>query len=760
MKTLLNKLKTRETLEWCLDTLSLLSVLQYCVYRFLQSTMFNFYYSQSYKLITMGLLLVFGGIRYLYVIAKKWNEKDREERRKFVLFCGLAWLLALPFFYVGWLHDYKNLIFLPICCMCLYDMEAERIFKWFVYTIGTLLVATILCSLSGTVRNIVTPKNNFPSAYGTINSSDFASYITMLSLFFWCNKGDKSDWYWGVFYSAVVVAMTFVVYNMTNSRTALISGCLSTCFIAVEAVEAKCHEKKGDNYLSLKTIKSVAIYIFPLLVIVTVVLSIAYGNQVSWAVRIDQAFSERLKWTWNAIQTYGIKPFGSTIEKMHGMGASIVGYWSAGYTYLDIAYAMLLIRYGWVTTIVFTVIWIWLTIKAIKTNHKSILITLVVLSLHGISEARILDINYNVLLAMPFCALGNKKTEEETIWKNRKQASYTSLSIIISAATCVLYILVLPNVLSWLRSFFSLQGWNKGFLAAYSLVFNTFLVILLYALIKCSVSLIQKFRKKTACILMVVFALLCSTIVCINQTIDSGVKIQGERIKEEKNIIQIIQKASSEPVYAAEASEIYKRSIGGISDHVFSTEELGRNGKGSIIVDKTIEALAITKTGGFYTPISKWSGIYTYDENVVSCLKELGYEWKDFYSEVRHSNTTEAIVLNGMHLHEKPIISGPQAFYTLDMATDQLRGMYEVSFSIELLVASSSDKICTVQIVAEDGEQILHQEDIFIEDFEINNKYNKIIDYYCPERPKVTYGIVVEDNVEILIEDISWRRVS
>ena len=139
----------RQRIEWIMDALSLGAVLQYCAYRFLQSTMFVIYYSQTYKLLTMALLLVFGGIRYICVLVKKWKRTDeKEEKVWFLLRCVGVWLLALPFFYVGWKHDYKFLIFLPICCMCLYDMEAEKILKSFAFVIGTMLIATVVCCLS------------------------------------------------------------------------------------------------------------------------------------------------------------------------------------------------------------------------------------------------------------------------------------------------------------------------------------------------------------------------------------------------------------------------------------------------------------------------------------------------------------------------------------------------------------------------------------------------------------------------------------
>ena len=91
-------LEKRNKLAWILDALSLAAVLQYAAFRFLQSTMFVFYYSNIYKMITMGLLIVFGGIRYLYVA---WGKlKQSEDKKKYILSSMGAWLLALPFFYV------------------------------------------------------------------------------------------------------------------------------------------------------------------------------------------------------------------------------------------------------------------------------------------------------------------------------------------------------------------------------------------------------------------------------------------------------------------------------------------------------------------------------------------------------------------------------------------------------------------------------------------------------------------------------------
>ena len=127
IKQWFDKQKKHHRLEMVLDALSLASVLFYVIYRFLQSTMFQFYYSNRYKMLTFILPIVFGGIRFLYLVLKKcWATESYKKQSFFILRCFLSFCLAIPFVLVGWMHDYKMLIYLPICCMCLYDMVPDE----------------------------------------------------------------------------------------------------------------------------------------------------------------------------------------------------------------------------------------------------------------------------------------------------------------------------------------------------------------------------------------------------------------------------------------------------------------------------------------------------------------------------------------------------------------------------------------------------------------------------------------------------------
>ena len=98
---------SRKKFKRILDALSLGAVLQYVAYRYFQSTMFTIYYSETYKLITMFLLVVFGGSRFCFFVCSQIAIADKKTKKQLFIKLLLCALLSLPFIYVGWRQDYK-----------------------------------------------------------------------------------------------------------------------------------------------------------------------------------------------------------------------------------------------------------------------------------------------------------------------------------------------------------------------------------------------------------------------------------------------------------------------------------------------------------------------------------------------------------------------------------------------------------------------------------------------------------------------------
>ncbi len=746
----------QKRIERWLDVFSLGAVLQYTVYRFLQSTMFTFFYSNTYKMMTLALLVCFGGIRYTYIIVKRWKEQS-VTRKKIFFQCAFVWCLALPFFYVGWRHDYKFLFFLPICCMCLYDMSVEKIFKAYFYTIATLLAATVLCSLAGTVRNLVYTLDDgrVVCAYGIINTTDFASYVIFLLLIYWCGlvRHARSI---SIFYSIITIAISFLVYWCTDSRTALNIGALSVAFFLWDCIEENVLQQRTRYQWVRKSINYLSVIAFPLIGLLAGFLIWRFGQHDSWALQLDSLLSSRLHLSYESYQTYGIHPLGAIIESMHGRGGTLIHNWDTGYSYLDIAYAMLTIRYGWVITSIVTVIWVWTTVRSLRTRNNRIAFAMAILAVHAFSEARILDINYNIFLVIPFCALQDLNQRQES--KLHKTNTKMWIPVYIGISIFGISFLLLPRVLSQLRTFFALQEWNKGLAAFKSLIVCIGIVLFLLILHK-GLCLLIKERNKRAVIITVLTLLLgAGGFFTVSGMINAEVIAHSERLDVEEDIVRLVQTVAKQPVYAAEPSELYAKRFGTISDHIFSTDELNRIPKGSIFTDQNTEALGIISTGGFYTTIDEKTGFYSYDEAVIKALAEAGFNWTPYYSEKHVCNLMDIAVFNEIRTDQPLTICGPKRIITTNCETDQYKGKYKVSFVLSGFSGSEDGVVATLEVLGDAGEKQIISKEVLAENFDSNGLYVCEIEYHIESTPKVSYAISINKDCQLTVEEISWQQ--
>lgn len=737
-------LEKRNKLAWILDALSLAAVLQYAAFRFLQSTMFVFYYSNTYKMITMGLLIVFGGIRYLYIV---WGKlKQSEDKKKYILSSIGAWLLALPFFYVGWKQDYKFLIFLPICCMCLYDLQAEKVLKAFFVTIGTLLLATVLCSLSGTVRNLTGTGDDgrVVAAYGVINTTDFASYFTFLLLAIWCGMKGKR-WASSILFAIFVTAICYLAYVLTDSRTVIETGAILLILVLWDCVV----ENRKELQKISKIVNALSIIAFPVIGIVIIILVYGYAQQAPWAVQIDQILSGRLRVTLDPYNTYGINPFGNLIGNIHGKGGTLLSYgWSSGYGYIDIGYAMLAIKYGWVITTVVTAFWIWMTIKAVKQGNRRIAFAMAIMAVHAFSEARVLDINYNIFLVMPFCLFGRGTERKETI----KTRETEWVPVVLGMALVGAFFLLLPHILSWLRTLFAGKNWNAGTAAFNSLTVCAGVVTCIGLIWFFLNRTINGSSKRAAIGIVVVICICAVGVIVANTEISNQLTAAAERLDREERVIQSVQTAATQPIYVAEQEELYKRRFGGFDTHVFSSEEVRR---GSIFTDSDVEELGIVSAGGMYTVVSGNTGLYSFDPVVINKLANEGYNWTPYYSGRRIINLSDFALFNGMRLSGGSLeLVGPCRLVTTNTEIDQYGGTYEVEFKLSGL--EGNGEIGSLEVLGDAGERLIKKETIIASD---DGRREQTIKYIIGSVPKVSYGIEVSRGAKITVEEIGWKGI-
>lgn len=761
---IMREARIHDRFELILDILSLSAVLHYIVYRFLQSTMFVVYYSNTYKVITLIFLIALGGLRYIYLVGKMClGYETSHERISYIFQQLLLWAISIPFVYVGWLHDYKFLIFLPLCCMCLYKMKQEKVLKAYSILLGILLTAVIVCCLSGTVRNIVNPSDGkIRVAFGIINTTDFASYSIFLLLAIWCaNQNHKAIY--SILYSLFTLVLSYIVWLYTDSKTALICGLLIFLLVIWDCFKEHILEKKHIHIFIQSGMKWLSIISFPVIGFLFFIFVKCYGAGNSWALQLDAYLSNRLSTVWNLYQTYGIKMFGNTIKAMHGNGATSISWgWSNGYGYLDSAYALLCIRYGYVVTVIFTSFWMWMVKQAYDTQNNRIALTLLILAIHAFSEARILDVNYNVFLILLFCKRTNgEKANFYRLTSVKESVNVNRIKLVTGLIIMIGVIIVLPKALAWLRSFFSIMSWNSGTAGINALIVCIGLSFLIWLFWKSLLWLWYYKKKKLIILSAAILTILVFGGIIIDRYIEQSKAEKMKSIMKDEPVIRLVQENATRPLYAAEEEEQFQRVIGGFENHLFSTEELGREPKGTILVSSSVEAFGITTSGGKYTQISEQRGLYSYDLAVIDALTQKGYEWKPFFSSVRKCNLADTAKFNNIPSGNILVLEGPKKIVTKNMETDQFSGTYEVCFTLSSFSTSLDiDEVIKLEVLGEAGERTLFQQIITPQDFDSKGYCKSSIIYTIGGTPKVSYAISVASNTTVTINEISWQRIS
>ncbi len=766
------------------DALALIAAMQYVAYRFLQSTMFSFIYSEPYKYVTFISLVAIGGARLSCMFIQRMHQWKKYATFRYAGKCLLFIFVSAVFAYVGVKNDYKFWVFVPIVAVCLYGIDPEKVFLWFVNVELVLLMGTVLCCLAGTVRNLIyVQENHVIGSYGIVNTTDLAAYCTFLLLFGWCKQKGRGLGAC-VEMAAIDMLVTMAAYWFTGSRTALYCGLMLLALIFWEGI------KNGHSQSKLITtidnnLKRFAIISFPLMTGIVLILTFLYSKGIPWTYALNELFSDRIRYTLQVYEQYGMKPFGTVLTGMHGYGGTILrDVWTGNVPYIDIGYAMLAIRYGWVMFLAIMGIWVWMTAHMFKCGRDRIAFSLAIIAFHAFSEARFLDVNYNILMVMPLCLLclprdshAGKDTRGFT--NNKKGALLYALLCLIGLAV----VIAMPRIVSWLRTIFSVLGWNRGTGSRRALLTGVLLVCSIAALLK-SIALLWCHRNKAS------IAAVCGSLLLIafgviagNRIIQISMREQASRLESEEGIVRIVQEAATQPVYVAEQSEIYQRRFGGFSDHVFSSEELYQAPQGTLFTDKSTEVLGITRTGGKYLQFSDWSGIYSYDQAVIDALENKGYEWYAYYTSEREIDLADLASKNGLVRDDigRVRISGSHHGIEENEGIDQQFGIYTVKLCLELdeyqitplkkpekrhilsndrMETDSGSKgiICVFRIMGEKGKRVIQDNPIMLSDFDENGRCEKSFTYEIMSTPKVTYLLSARDGVSLYLDEISWKK--
>ncbi len=744
-----------------LDGLSLIAVSNYIAFRFLQNTTFPFVYSGLYKAATMALMVFFGGVRFLYVLYGKLHtaEADRFTVKQMVIQCLLIGILSLPFIYSGMKNDFKLLIFMPVAVVCLYDMKPEKVLKAFAYTVGIFLFATILCSLSGCIRNMIFDRRGtFVGAYGTSNTTDFAAYFLFVSLCIWC-VDTKEKRLFSLIKIFALLAINLYVYRISGSQTSMLCCALMVLLAIWDLLRDNVAGIKEKRIIS-GIEKWISVLSLPVIVLVFLIGIIWYTTGSTGAAKLDEVLSYRLSNIWNTYTEYGISLFGKNFV-MNGNGGTLIHDFK-NYSFLDSSYAYLPIRYGLIISGVFLCLWIRMIFRTFRSGYRKIAFSMAVVAVYAFSEAHLLEVNYNVFMLMPLCAFReHTKADESRTGKDNKGLNWAAIPVLLCIAG--VFLVALSCVLPFFRNILYVQGWNSGMRTLWPLLIWLFFTALVVLLCKtvwgCSSG---KWKRIVACVLAIVLA---GTIGIISgrQAIQRDYDRNREEILREKSLLEQIQAHTAQPIYVFEKPETYRSAGIGSDRYVMTAEDFCRKKEGTIITDSAREVLPIILNGGKYIQISEKCSAYSFDKEMINALSETGWEWNAFYTSERTCDLEDLARLNHLELSEEGylIVTDPEHSLKENRYVDQFTGNYEVRISVCSSLPERSDReICTIRVTGYKGEREIITRKVYANELDETGNAVISIPYSTNAVPKVEYLVEADKDVTLQIKEIAWKRIS
>lgn len=756
--------KQEKNLFKIFDNLTLLSLLHYVSYRFLQSTMFPLVFSERYKIVTFSLLVVSGGIRFLYIIANKFLKyKQKDKKVKLIIQLFVFFVLSIPFVYVSITKDNRPLIFIPLTIICLYEMDAVKVLRSFVAVIIILFLSTVLCSLAGCVRNIIFERRwEVAGSYGIINTTDCAAYFFFILLCLWIQQRKESTWQSCLFFVALSILFGIGSFLLCRSQTTTVCCFLLGFFCLWEMLETKFFYRGKRSKWLIKGSNIIMTLGFPICAFVFAMLTYLYIIENPFAQKMDLVLSTRLYDTRYIFQKYGISLFG-TMFVMHGNGGSMISD-QRRYDFIDNSYSSLLFRNGLIVFLIVLVMWVWMTARVIKEKNRRVAYALLLIALYSASESHMLDINYNILIAMPLCSFKmlpkDNGTREKSVQISNQLFSFISAMVVI---ICI-YVF-LPRFLSCFRTLCYLKGWNNGLKSIYAFLFCAGIIVLLGALWYTIHLLWQRRKKRIVYIIICIVLVLGISAYIVNEQIDKAVTAYGEELVAEESVIRTVQSNATQPVYAAEKSELYQRGIGGFDETIMSVEDMCRKKEGTFFTDKSYEAMLVIREGGQYLQFSPQSGVYSFDNAVIDALEAEGYSWKPFYDSERNCNLADLAQLNNLSVTQNGgvILNGPNHSLSQNWFMDQDSGIYEVKYYLSidpLSINQGNDKICSLQIMGYNGEELLQERIVTLSDFDEKGNAEIVIRYSVSSTPRMEYRAVAYEGQELIVQRITWRKVA
>lgn len=737
------------------EVLFLLIMALYLLYLMLCTSTFYFSFPsdiQKIMLLILGIitliktiLLIISTIRYDHTFSKG-------------LFASVA--VGCIYYLVFCSDRYDFLLFLALLTIGCTGIDYRKILKVYVTVSVIFLTGTVLCALCGGIDNLVYIKDGYiRSSWGICYPTDLASYFLYLAIFIWIVRKDTKKWHM-LFVCAIIIIIS---YYVARSSTSTICGVILFLLVLYDLTIDQISVNHKITGIIRSIIEAIIPYTFPVFSIFILGLVYSYHRKFSFAVISDQILSSRLQLAANAFETYGISLFGKPFD-MIGFGGSTFRY--AKYTFVDSSYPLILIRYGVIIFIVIACFWTTTTYRALKNGDRRLALSMALIAFHSISEHHFIEANYNILLVMPFSYYLESSQLETTITSDRIKVFATCL---LSA----ILLIVFPKYLSLIRTVCSVTGvryysYMRMGLAVYLLVSAvlSIVTVLCFRNIMTRIFRKQKLARYTVAGLLICIIIFSAGIWKCNKMIDAAGPGYDDIIESDRSVITAIQQSGNHKLYVDNIPDLYRRKYGGISNSVFSGDELARYKNISVITDVNYESVCFLTNGFLYEQISPAHALYTNDRSLIHEMTKEGHHFTGYYSRVNDMDLDGLADMNQLQTGEKGrlLLSGSEGSLRTGPHLNLRRGTYTLEHKLHISKKQLKGKekddniVCRIQVTSYGGENLITDTPIYGNQFDEKGNYVSRIRFNIDESMDVQFPVIVSSGKQVYIEKISYQQ--
>ncbi len=672
-------------------------------------------------------------------------------------------------FYLSWREvGYIFLFYVAVLMVGLAEIDYRKILKTYILSVGTVTIGATLASLCGAITNLVysSAARGIRSSWGTVFPTDFATGLLYLLLFSFSLCLNTPS----IIFIIPGTLVFFISKLIAQSTTSSICSALFILLVLLMNLN-KWLDDGREVWKRNRMIAQIAtVAAFPVCAgFVFFLLYLGLHGYVS-ILDFNEYTHSRMRLSVEAIQNYGIKPFGTAFDQI-GAGGSIIS--DTRYNFVDSTYVLILVRYGWVTFVAVLISWLYMAIKVIKSGNSRLALVMIIIAIHSISEHHFPEVNYNLLIVMPFAYFGNHEVNKESTLEDwigtgaiRKKRIVQLISVLTGTFLCAL---MLPTAFSWLRTAFKGHDYSGSGNREIKVLLILMCLCVAVALLIYNVSALiadhyseKKINKKNAMMGLICFFIIMVVGIKTNTMIDQVSSWRIEQIAEDSYVLEIIKANADGKLYIDTYPESYDREIGGISKALFNGEDLARFDDTTVLVSSDLDSNCFFSRGFLYMPVSENSAIYTNDRSVVKALENAGLHLTGYYNGTKNVDMVYESSINNLPTTERGgiMLDGWDHSLFYGPYTDLLNGKYTVTYKLRIKpeIYVDDHEVITLKINTYCGLNTIAQKAIYRSFFDENGELSYELPFSINSGKAVEFLAFAADGQQVEIESIAYKH--